>query len=479
MFVSRSEAEQLRKKRRQRRFRKLMYLNVFLLVVLIGVVAYVMIGTSFSGKSLGASQGAQPSGKAESEASSGVTTGNKGEEASSDEGTTGNTGEEASSDEGTTGNTGGTASPDVGAGGESGAGGDSDSGANNSGTGADNDPAGNPADNSAEGTVPAGDEDVVRMTFVGDVLLDGTVAAAMKKSGYDYPYVYARKFFEEADISLANLETPVTTKGVPAEDKQFVFKTAPEALPEMLNSGIDIVNLANNHVLDQGTQGMLDTIAHLDAAGIQHIGAGSNAEEAYAPIIVEKKGIKIAFLGLTRVIPKTEWKAGPKKPGVAETYSSVLPVQAIKRAKEEADLVVIMVHWGKERYDKPVAHQLQLAKEFIDAGADLIIGSHPHVLQGLERYKGKWIAYSLGNFIFTTSTNAKTWETGILQASCRKDGGCELTLVPMLTKNAQPALMDRETGQNLFRRIESISEHVAITDEGHIISTDGKGETSR
>jgi poly-gamma-glutamate synthesis protein (capsule biosynthesis protein) len=184
---------------------------------------------------------------------------------------------------------------------------------------------------------------------------------------------------------------------------------------------------------------------------------------------VEKKGMKIAFLGFSRVVPDTSWKAGFKHPGVADTYDYKAPVLAIEKARAQADLVVVIAHWGLERTDTPVAYQTELAHRFIDAGADLIIGGHPHVLQGFETYKGKWIAYSLGNFIFTTNNVKETLETFILNASCSKDRKCTLQAVPVLTKYAKPEVMKLEQGAALFDRITAVSFHAQIQPNGQLI----------
>jgi poly-gamma-glutamate synthesis protein (capsule biosynthesis protein) len=317
---------------------------------------------------------------------------------------------------------------------------------------------------------PSGEpSDRVTFAFAGDVQMSDKVADILRKEGYDYPFEQVKKWFQQADIGLVNLETPVTQGGTPAEGKQYVYKTSPEALPPMAEAGINAVNLANNHILDQGEDGLRDTLAHLNEAGILHTGAGMDEDEAYRPVMIEKRGIRVAILGSSYVVPDGSWKAGPNHPGVAESYDPARTVKAIQAAQEAADLVVVVVHWGEEGADKPIQRQIDTAYRYIDAGADLIIGGHPHVLQGFEKYKGKWIAYSLGNFIFSTNQNEKTWETIILQASCSKDGDCDLQAVPVLTKFARPVPMDEQAGGKLLERLSSLCIRAAVLPDGRVV----------
>lgn len=311
-------------------------------------------------------------------------------------------------------------------------------------------------------------EPSVHLTFVGDTIMTGHVETLLKEKGFDFPYAYVKQLFTQDDLTIANLETPVTKRGVPASNKEFVYKSPPEAVPAMKASGIDLVNLANNHSMDQGEEGLLDTFQALDQSDIPYIGAGQDATRAYAPVFVERSGIKMAFLGFSRVVPEVSWYAGKNKPGIAVSYDPKLAVEAIRTAKNQADLVIVVAHWGKERQDLPVDHQKELARAYIDAGADLIIGGHPHVLQGFESYKNKWIAYSLGNFIFTRASEPKTWETMVLQANCTKAGECKLNMLPHHAELGQAVPMNEQDGAKLRERIESISTDVTIDANGNV-----------
>jgi poly-gamma-glutamate capsule biosynthesis protein CapA/YwtB (metallophosphatase superfamily) len=321
-----------------------------------------------------------------------------------------------------------------------------------------------------ESPSPAVEGDNVTLALVGDLLPAANVLELMKKNGYDYPFRAAKPLLEAADIAAGNLETPITTRGTPANDKQYVFRGNPETISAIKEAGFDYLSLANNHTLDYGWQGLSDTMDFLDDAKLQHAGSGNDDKEAFAPAYIESKGMTVGFVSVTRVVPDVSWKADRIHPGVAEAYSPDRAVASIKEAKQNADVVVVMVHWGVERMDTPAAHQTDLAHRFVDAGADLVIGSHPHVLQGFEAYKGKWIAYSLGNFVFTTTALSKTSETGVLNAKCGKEGTCSLKFTPMFATYSQPAPMEEAAGKALLARVSALSIDASVEEDGTIVA---------
>ena len=338
-------------------------------------------------------------------------------------------------------------------------------------------PVSTPVPSPTEGDVISGlpeDTDsignTVKLSFGGDVIFAGKVGELLTKQGYDYPYSQLNGLFRQDDLSIVNLETPVTEGGTSATNKQYVFKSSPKALDDMKAAGIDAVNLANNHTLDQGVQGLLDTMSNLEQRNIPHVGAGSNEDAAYSAEYFERKGIKIAVLGFTRVMPESSWQAAKNKPGVASVYDSEKGLKAITEARNKADIVVVIVHWGTERSSQADARQQALGHSFINAGADLVIGGHPHVLQGIEPYKGKWIAYSTGNFIFTKSATPATWETAVFQAECSVKGQCSMQVTPFNAELGQPVPMSDEAGQMLFKKLESLSwGQIKIDSGGKVI----------
>lgn len=312
--------------------------------------------------------------------------------------------------------------------------------------------------------------DTVTLAFVGDILPAARVLELMTKNGYDYPYREAKEILSAADITAGNLESSITNRGTAAEDKQYLFRAPPETLPAIKEAGFDYLSLANNHTLDFGWEGLSDTMDYLDDIELQHSGSGNDDQEAFTPAYIERNGIIVAYIGVTRVVPVTTWKADRNHAGVAEAYTPNRAEAAIKEAKENADLVVVMVHWGEERSEKPIDHQTDLAYRFVDAGADLVVGSHPHVLQGFEAYKGKWIAYSLGNFVFSTTASSKTSETGVLNAECDKAGDCLLKFQPMFATNSQPAPMDALKGKELLERLSSLSFGATVEEDGTVVA---------
>jgi poly-gamma-glutamate capsule biosynthesis protein CapA/YwtB (metallophosphatase superfamily) len=316
-------------------------------------------------------------------------------------------------------------------------------------------------------SAPTDSSPVVKLAFVGDVMWASTVEMRLKENGFDYPYLKVKELLQRSDITVANLETPITTRGEP-QTKQYAYRSSPDGLPAFKEAGFDLVNLANNHILDYGLEGLMDTFDVLDRYDIKRVGAGRNAKEAFQPVIITKNGVKVAFVGFSKVVPENWWKAGSETPGVADTYATKVPVDAIKNARKAADLVVVLAHWGAERAEQPEPYQIDFAKEYIDAGADLVVGAHPHVLQGFEQYKGKWIAYSLGNFVFTMNPNPVTWESAILEATCDKSGECSLQVTPILTKLANPEPMSAEDGAKLFEKLTRISRQAEVQSDGSV-----------
>ncbi len=245
----------------------------------------------------------------------------------------------------------------------------------------------------------------ITLLFAGDVYFSDYVMNAYDRAGGISGVLDAgiRAEIDAADIFMVNQEFPFTNRGTAAEDKQFTFRIPPEKVSMLSEMGVDIVTMANNHILDFGPEGITDSLAALDGAGIPHVGVGENLEQAKKLKILEVKGKKIGFLGLSRVYMAASWAAGADHPGVFSTYDLTLPLQEIRAARSQCDYLVVYVHWGIERNTEPEDYQRNMGRQYIDAGADLVVGSHPHVLQEIEYYNGKPIAYSLGNFVFGSS----------------------------------------------------------------------------
>ncbi len=236
----------------------------------------------------------------------------------------------------------------------------------------------------------------VRLIFVGDVMLDdgpGRVIA----SGRD-PFTPFAALLRDADFTIGNLECPIASSGKPLDNKIYSFRADPRVVP-LLKARFDALAIANNHSGDYGKGAFLETLEHLDSAGIAHFGGGRDLTRAHAPLWIERRGLRIALLGYNEFKPRS-FEAGPDQPGIAwsEDDQVISDIRAARAAG--ADLVIPFMHWGWEREPKPSERQRQLAHTMIDAGADVVIGGHPHVTQGAEYYHGKLIVYSLGNFVF-------------------------------------------------------------------------------
>ncbi|MCX7923986.1 MAG: CapA family protein [Clostridia bacterium] len=303
----------------------------------------------------------------------------------------------------------------------------------------------------------------VTFSFGGDVLLADRVGNLIKQHGDGYILSDVKPVLQSADIAMVNFESPISTRGVREKDKQYTFRARPEHTSELTSAGIDIVTLANNHVLDFGIDALLDTFQNLDKHGILYAGAGRDIMRASEPVFITKNDTKVAIIASSHVIPFSTWAAGAKKPGVATTYNPSRIKEEIAKAKSQANVVAVYVHWGIEMKEKPVNYQKNLAKLYIDEGADIVIGSHPHVLQGLEFYKGKIIAYSLGNFVFT---NYKK-DTMILNIEAEKGKINEVKLIPCQINNCKPYLVkDTQRREAILEKVESISFDVDINAKG-------------
>ena len=317
----------------------------------------------------------------------------------------------------------------------------------------------------ADGTDTA--KSAVRLLFAGDVYLSDHVLEAYDAAG-GIDGVLSQGYQAEiqaADFFMTNEEFPFSTRGTPAPDKQFTFRVHPERVKLMQEMGIDLVTLANNHALDYGRDAMLDTIDTLDHAGIRHVGAGKNLAEARKPAIVELNGRTFAFIGATRVYPEADWAAGTDSAGMFSAYDGGAALaEEVKVAKQQADYVIAYVHWGIEREEMPNEVQKSIAHRLVDAGADLVIGAHPHVLQGLEYYQGVPIAYSLGNFVFGSSIPS----TALLHADV-DDEGIRLRLIPGTSAAGYTRkLDDAEKIAAFYEKMSGLSSGVKIDAEGYL-----------
>jgi poly-gamma-glutamate capsule biosynthesis protein CapA/YwtB (metallophosphatase superfamily) len=262
---------------------------------------------------------------------------------------------------------------------------------------------------------------------VGDVMLAGKWAAKIRKNGYDSPFRNVAEVLKNGDITIANLESPIALGGSEFTGKKFRFRAEPEVAGALKKSGINLVTLANNHTMDFGGDALSETLINLQNAGIAWIGAGANLAEARKMALYTIKGKKIAFLGYSLIQP-VEFFAGRNRPGTAPGFEKLF-IEDIRRARQEADYVIVNFHWGTEGRSDIQPYQRAVAHKAIDAGADVIIGHHPHVLRGIERYRNGIVFYSLGNFIF--ASKGRSADAGVMVRLRFNNGTRMAELLPL------------------------------------------------
>ncbi|MHC1697138.1 MAG: CapA family protein [Geobacteraceae bacterium] len=297
----------------------------------------------------------------------------------------------------------------------------------------------------------------VVLTVVGDIMLAGNASATLSREGYEYPFAATASLLRGSDIALGNLETPIARKGLEFTEKKYRFKANPKAAAAIRRAGFTVLTLANNHIMDFGAQGLNETLQYLKKEQLLSTGAGRNLAEARLPALVEKNGQKIAVLAYSLTYP-VEFFAGPAKPGAAPGYPHFIQ-EDIKKAKTRADYVVVSFHWGAECATSPKSYQVNVARFAIDAGADVVVGHHPHVLQGIDRYKGRLILYSLGNYAFgSMSRNA---DTSVIARIVLDRGVREVELFPLNVKNSevryQPSLLKGARGKRVISHLQELS----------------------
>lgn len=314
---------------------------------------------------------------------------------------------------------------------------------------------------------------LVSIAAVGDLMLGSWIVNVVKRKGVDYPYDSTRMWLKSADFAIANLEAPLTDSGAVYENKTYTFKVPPYFARGIRNAGIDVVTLANNHILDFDCEGLENTIAALSENGVAHCGAGSDKAEACKPVILDQFGIRVAFIGFSMTFPKEFW-ASDTSCGTCYPTESQLK-KSIRLAEEQADLTVVSFHWSAEKRTTPKEYQRYFAHLAIDSGADLVLGHHPHVLQGVEIYNGRLIAYSLGNYVFGSySSNSRT--SIVLQAMINPSGLLYARAIPISVLNTsvefQPRPLRGAARQHVIDELNELSRH--LNQDRDIFDKDGR-----
>jgi poly-gamma-glutamate synthesis protein (capsule biosynthesis protein) len=312
-----------------------------------------------------------------------------------------------------------------------------------------------------------------RLLFAGDTLFDDryAVMATAKKRDGTVENAFSSDLLElmrSADVMMLNNEFTYTKRGEPYPQKLFTFRANPDTAAWLNDMGVNIVSLANNHTYDYGEISLLDTLDTLEEHGVPYAGAGRNIDEAAAPVYFIVGDLKIAIIAATqieRLDPPDTRGATATLPGVFRCWWSLdRLLEAVAEAKENSDFVVVFIHWGTENVTEPDWAQLEQGLKIAAAGADLIVGAHPHVLQGITYHGDTPIAYSLGNFWFSS----RSVDTGLLEATIDENGLKTLRLIPALQENCFTSLLHNSAYARVLDSVRALSPNISIDEDGII-----------
>lgn len=315
----------------------------------------------------------------------------------------------------------------------------------------------------------------VVMAFGGDICFHDDFAnmGALRSRGGKIDSSLSADLLTEmqrADILMVNNEFTYSDRGVPLPEKAFTFRSRPENVNLLHEMGVDIVSLANNHVYDYGEDALFDTLDILQEANIPYVGAGRNLDEAKEPYYYEVNGRTIAFISATQVERNespdtrgaTEVTAGTFRCFTEEEFATLLEV--VEEADANSDCTVVYIHWGTENVDELHWAQEWQAPQLVEAGADMIVGDHPHCLQGIDYINGVPVFYSLGNFWF----NSKTLDTGLLKVTLDENGALVCQFLPAKQHDCRTDLETGEEKQRILQYLQCISPDVTIDENGYI-----------
>ena len=324
----------------------------------------------------------------------------------------------------------------------------------------------------AENTsMPSAADGTFTITFAGDILMDPGYSAgdALTKRGAEGSFdEETLSIMRDADLFVVNNEFAFTSRGT-AVSKQYNFRADPKNAQILKDMGADLVTLGNNHTYDYGEEGLLDTLDTLKAAGVPYIGAGKDLEEASAPAVYTIGGFRISLVNAESILFNSNPPAQcalEGKPGTFDCYRPEMLFEAVRKAKAESDYCIAVLHWGSEGKSTPNEKQLTLSRGAAEAGADLIIGGHPHVLQTIGRVGAVPVVYSLGNYLF----HSGTYDTGVIQAVFRPSEKRleSLCFVPMQCRNMKVFTLSGSEKERLLKYMRSLSPEVKIDEDGII-----------
>ena len=318
----------------------------------------------------------------------------------------------------------------------------------------------------------AADPNEVTIAFAGDILFDDhyAIMARVVQNGGDITNGIDPELIREmnsVDIMMINNEFPYSDRGAPLEDKAFTFRAKPSTVSYLDELGVDIVSLANNHAYDYGEEAFLDTITTLENAGIAYVGAGRNLQEARKPVCYIINNMKIAIVSATQIErldnPDTKG-ATDSSAGVFRCWNGDNLLETVREARENNDFVIAYLHWGTENVDTIDWAQEKQAAEVTEAGADLVIGDHPHCLQQISVVNGVPVVYSLGNFWFSS----KTLDTGMIKVTLNENGLQDCQFIPCLQSGSRTVLLQGEEKQRVIDYMQSLSGNVHIDEDGYV-----------
>ncbi len=297
------------------------------------------------------------------------------------------------------------------------------------------------------------------LVAVGDIMLDRGVGKKIKKSGTGFPFEHVVRLLQEAGLAFGNLESPISSLGTLTKGKEVTFRADLGTVGGMRDAGVDVVSLANNHAMDYGPAALMETMDVLAHSGVVYIGAGANSAAARRPADLTIRGVKISLLAYTYKFHMVV-EAQERQPGVAIANGEQIKAD-VQKAKEWADVVIVSFHWGWEYSDHPDKETRELAHLTVEAGADLVIGHHPHVIQGVEIYKGNLICYSLGNFVFDQS-GTRVRRGLILRCDIGKSGVQKAEFLPVVIDAVEfrPGLASDKAGKSILLELKRLSRQL-------------------
>ncbi len=313
---------------------------------------------------------------------------------------------------------------------------------------------------------------VMTMAFAGDVMFDDSYSIMnyYRSVGGEITKCFDETllgYMKQADLFMVNNECTFTNRGTPTEGKTYTFRSDPQNAKILQDMGVDLVSLANNHAYDYGEISILDTMDTLTGSGIEYVGAGTTLDEAKTPFYYEIEGTKVAIVAATQIerMPNPDTKgATQNSPGVFRCFEPELLCEVIKTAKENSDFVIVYVHWGAENTTEIDWAQRDQAILFEEAGADLIVGDHPHCLQGITYINDTPVIYSLGNFWF----NSKTVDTGLLQIAVKGNSLEQIQFIPCRQQSCRTLLLSGQDRDNVLGQLRTLSPEVIIDENGNL-----------